>query len=95
MKSPFWFVVTIILLVCLTGAAIVWLGQPPAVQAALSETNEAKPDAMPAAVEPVQPLANASPVVQVAVALFLGLFGVISMMPVLKEEMDGTAVHDR
>lgn len=84
MTRSFWFAMTVLVLICFLSAAVDWLAKAPAVLAMA-----VSPTVTPAEVEQqAQSLKGSPPVMQIVVALVLvlGLFGALSIRPLLGEK---------
>lgn len=84
MQKNIWFAVTVLFVVCFASFALDWFAQPEVVQAASGMVEVGA-----VSVQPVQSVQSASPVVQIAIAVVVGLFGFLSLMTVLKDDGRG------
>lgn len=82
MMRTFWFAITVVIVVCFFSAAVDWLAHPvPAAAMAELAANAPVDGARQA-----QTLGGSAPVIQIAVAVMLGLFGVLAMATLLEEK---------
>lgn len=82
MMRTFWFAIIVVIALCIFSAVVDWLAQPVPVAAMFESAANAPVDEA----QQAQSLVSSAPVIQAAVAVVLGLFGILAMGTLLEEK---------